>query len=81
MNEQEFINRVNARLRGMQIKPPCHVCGSPSAAVVIVDGQTYRVCFECSLLLAEGRYVAGYNVLVGIEGCSTVLLGVHPNEK
>jgi hypothetical protein len=69
MNEKqqsEFIARMNARLKTMIFhqNEPCFLCGAPSVATVVDGGKAVRACAECGILVAEGRYDAGMDVII-----------------
>ena len=78
MNQRDFIDRVNSRLKAMKITEPCFLCGAPSQVTITADGQAVRACVNCAIMSAESRYSQGQNI--GVKLGDKVILYVHPEK-
>ena len=57
MSQEDFIARINSRLKTMKITEPCFLCGAPSQGTITANGQAVRACVNCAIMSAESRYV------------------------
>ena len=78
MSQEDFIARINARLKTMKITEPCFLCGAPSQGTIMANGQAVRACVNCAIMSAESRYDQGQNIAVQLG--DKVILYVHPEK-
>ena len=71
MNQAEFINRVNSKIKGLPfpfvVNDSCSVCGHPATGYILKSedlSQRKPVCERCGLMISQEHYRFGRNIII-----------------